>query len=226
MNRTVSRHEIKYIIRRADAELLKYRLPALLRRDPHALANGSYFIRSLYFDDPDFSAYRDKLNGVKERTKYRLRFYNYDDSLLFLEKKIKNGDLTGKDSVAVDRAVGDMLLRGDDSLRRAEGLLGEFGRLRQGVYRPAVIVDYDRYAYTYPTGNVRVTIDENVRTSPYQTDLFDAWLLPVPVLEEDEAVLEVKYDGFLPAPVGAILEGVPKQRCAVSKYAKCLSLLE
>lgn len=48
----------------------------------------------------------------------------------------------------------------------------------------------------------------------------------MPVLDEGEAVLEVKYDAFLPAPVRALLEGVPKQRCAVSKYTKCLDILE
>ena len=51
-------------------------------------------------------------------------------------------------------------------------------------------------------------------------------LLMVPVLDEGETVLEVKYDKFLPAPVVAMLEGVPKRREAVSKYVKCLSILE
>ena len=78
----------------------------------------------------------------------------------------------------------------------------------------------------YPTGNVRVTIDTELRTAPFQTDLFDGRTLAVPVLDEGEAVLEVKYDAFLPAPVRALLEGVPKQRCAVSKYTKCLDILQ
>ena len=48
----IKRHEIKYIISLREAELLKYRLRALLRPDPHARTDGSYFIRSLYFEIP------------------------------------------------------------------------------------------------------------------------------------------------------------------------------
>ena len=75
-------------------------------------------------------------------------------------------------------------------------------------------------------GLVRVTIDTELRTAPFKTNLFDDRALTVPVLDEGEAVLEVKYDAFLPAPVRALLEGVTKQRCAVSKYTKCLDILE
>lgn len=226
MDRKVNRHEIKYVISVYEAELLKHRLPALLRPDAHAGPDGGYFIRSLYFDDPDYTAYHEKLSGVKERTKYRIRFYNHDPRVIFLEKKTKDGDLTGKDSVRLTRAGAQAFLRGDPGLNKLEGLAGELGRLRQGVWRPAVIVDYDRFAFTYPDGNVRVTIDMNVRTCPFQTDLFEKRLLTVPALDDGEAVLEVKYDAYLPAPVRALIEGVPKQRTAVSKYTKCLSILE
>ncbi len=226
MDRTVNRHEIKYSVSVFQAELLKRRLGALLRPDSHAGEDGGYFIRSVYFDDPDFTAYHEKLAGVKERTKYRIRFYNNDPSVIYLEKKTKDGDMTGKDSVRLTRAGAQALLKGDDRLRTQDGLLGELGRLRQGVWRPVVIVDYDRFAFTYPDGNVRVTVDMNVRTCPYRTDVFTPDLLTVPVLDDGEAVLEVKYDAFLPAPVRALLEGVPKQRTAVSKYTKCLSIIE
>ena len=226
MDRTVNRHEIKYSVSVFQAELLKRRLGALLRPDSHAGEDGGYFIRSVYFDDPDFTAYHEKLAGVKERTKYRIRFYNNDPSVIYLEKKTKDGDMTGKDSVRLTWAGAQALLKGDDRLRTQDGLLGELGRLRQGVWRPVVIVDYDRFAFTYPDGNVRVTVDMNVRTCPYRTDIFTPDLLTVPVLDDGEAVLEVKYDAFLPAPVRALLEGVPKQHTAVSKYTKCLSIIE
>ncbi len=226
MDRKVDRHEIKYVISLREAELLRHRLPALLRRDPHAGPDGSYFIRSLYFDDADHTAYREKVDGVKERIKNRIRHYNFDDRVIIMEKKTKDGDLTGKDSLRLTRAEAEAFLRGDPGLSRLEGLAGELGRLRQGSTRPAVIVDYDRRAFTYPAGNVRVTIDSAVRTCPYQTELFNDRLLTLPVLDENEAVLEVKFDAFLPAPVRELLHGVPKQRCAVSKFARCMSIIE
>ena len=226
MDRKVDRHEIKYSVSVYEAELLKRRLGAVLRPDPHVREDGSYFIRSVYFDDPDFTAYNEKLAGVKERTKYRIRFYNFDDSVIFLEKKSKDGDFSGKDSVRLTRAEADALLDGTGDFRDRKDLLGELGRLRLGVWRPVVVVDYDRWPFVYRDGNVRVTIDADVRTCPYSTDCFNDRLLTVPVLDDGEAVLEVKYDAFLPAPVRVLIEGVRKQRCAVSKYTKCLGILE
>ena len=209
----IKRHEIKYIISLREAELLKYRLRALLRPDPHVRADGSYFIRSLYFDDTDYRAYHEKIAGVKERTKYRIRFYNMDDSRITLEKKSKDGDFSGKESVRISRELAEAFLTGGEELRDTEELARELARLRQNGWKPAVLVDY-------------VTIDTELRTAPFKTNLFDDRALTVPVLDEGEAVLEVKYDAFLPAPVRALLEGVTKQRCAVSKYTKCLDILE
>ena len=65
----IKRHEIKYIISLREAELLKYRLRALLRPDPHARTDGSYFIRSLYFDDTDYRAYHLSLIHISEPTR-------------------------------------------------------------------------------------------------------------------------------------------------------------
>lgn len=224
--REVSRHEIKYLISLRDAELLKHRLPALLRPDEHAEADGGYFIRSVYFDNAAFGAYNDKLSGVKERTKYRLRYYNFDPKTIFLEKKSKNGDLTGKDSARIPKGEAVAFLKGDRRLPALPGLEGELGRLRQADFRPVCLVDYDRFAFTYPVEDVRVTIDMDVRTAPYRTDFFDPRVLTVPVLDEGEAILEVKYNAYLPAPVRALLDGVTMQRSAVSKYTRCLGIIE
>ena len=97
------RHEYKYLISKADAELLKRRLPYIMERDPHAGPTGQYTIRSLYFDDFRNSAYYDKVDGVNYRAKYRIRFYNYDPSILKLEKKEKNGNLTRKTAQTITK---------------------------------------------------------------------------------------------------------------------------
>ena len=88
------RHEYKFLISQNAARLLKLRLPCVMSRDPHAGPAGQYIIRSLYFDDPDFAAFRDKVDGVDNRTKYRIRCYNGDTSLCRLERKEKKGHLT------------------------------------------------------------------------------------------------------------------------------------
>ena len=225
--REVNRHEEKFLITLPQAALLAARLRAVARPDPHARPDGSYFIRSVYFDDTFFSAYNDKLSGTEHREKFRLRFYNFDARALWLEKKIKHGNLTGKRSARVDAGeAAEMLVGGGLSWTDRDPLLAEFAYLRRQTLRPVTIVDYDRYAFIYPVEDVRITLDMDIRTAPYRANLFDSSLPTVPALEDGEGVLEIKFNSFLPSHLALALEDVPKQRLAVSKYVKCLSYLE
>lgn len=210
----IKRHEIKYIISLREAELLKYRLRALLRPDPHVRADGSYFIRSLYFDDTDYRRLSREDRGRKGRTKYRIRFYNMDDSRITLEKKSKDGDFSGKESVRISRELAEAFLTGGEELRDTEELARELARLRQNGWKPAVLVDYVRYPFVYPTATSASRSTRSFVPRRSKPTFSTTGALTVPVLDEGEAVLEVKYDAFLPAPVRALLEGVTKQRCS------------
>lgn len=81
------RHELKFMINRHQYYILRQRLQGLARHDEHAGQSGEYHIRSLYFDDIDNSALHDKLGGIRERRKYRIRIYNRRDDLIHFEKK-------------------------------------------------------------------------------------------------------------------------------------------
>ena len=83
------RHEYKFLISKGAAELLKRRLPTVMERDPHAGPGGQYTIRSLYFDDRNYTAYEEKVSGVADRVKYRIRYYNYDTRAVRLERRRK-----------------------------------------------------------------------------------------------------------------------------------------
>ena len=220
------RHEYKYLISRADAELLKLRLPHIMERDPHAGETGTYTIRSLYFDDFRSTAYYDKMDGVDYRAKYRIRFYNYDSSLLKLEKKEKKGNLTRKTAQTITkndaRALEYALSTGCPDTR--EGLAEELriGCLSLGL-RPRVLVDYDRTPFICRDGNTRITLDENVRTRPYIAHLFASPRAMTPVTGPDQVILEVKFDDFLPGYLDAALADIPKVHMAISKFALCMN---
>ena len=79
------RHEWKHEINDADRIIIRQRLRAVARTDYHA-TDGKYEIRSLYFDDIQDSALREKIDGADNREKYRIRYYNGDTSLIHLEK--------------------------------------------------------------------------------------------------------------------------------------------
>lgn len=222
------RHEYKYLISKADAELLKRRLPHIMEPDPHAGETGKYTIRSLYFDDLSNTAYYDKVDGVNLRAKYRIRFYNYDSTLLKLEKKEKNGSLTRKTAQDITkndaRALEFALSAGCPDTK--EGLVEEL-RLQfmtQGL-RPRVLVDYERTPFICRDGNTRITLDENVRTRPYIAHLFASPRAMVPVLDPNQVILEVKFDDFLPEYLATALADIPKVNMAISKFALCMSYI-
>ena len=222
------RHEYKYLISKADAELLKRRLPYIMERDPHAGPTGQYTIRSLYFDDFSGTAYYDKVDGVNYRAKYRIRFYNYDPSILKLEKKEKLGNLTRKTAQTITkndaRALEFALTGGCPDTR--DGLVEEL-RLQfvsKGL-RPRALVDYDRTPFICRDGNTRITLDENVRTRPYIAHLFASPRAMVPAMDADQVILEVKFDDFIPQYLLDALADIPRVNMAISKFAMCMNYI-
>ena len=218
------RHEYKFLISPTAARLLKLRLPHIMARDPHAGPTGQYTIRSLYFDDPRFTAFRDKVDGVDNRTKYRIRCYNGDTAHCRLERKEKKGHLTRKTGQSISAT--EALALQNRAFPEAEGLCKELRLLcaSQGL-RPMVLVDYDRTPFVCAAGNTRITLDENLRTRPYCADLFDTHRSMMPVLEDNQVILEVKFDDYLPGYLRDALADIPKIPMAISKFAMCLNLI-
>ena len=218
------RHEYKFLISPNAAKLLKLRLPHIMGRDLHAGPTGQYTIRSLYFDDPNFTAFRDKVDGVDNRTKYRIRCYNGDTSHCRLERKEKKGHLTRKAGQSITSQ--DALALQNRTFPHGKGLCEELRLLcaSQGLC-PMVLVDYDRTPFVCAAGNVRITLDENLRTRPYCADLFDTHQSMIPVLEDNQVILEVKFDDFLPGYLRDALADIPKIPMAISKFAMCLNLI-
>ncbi len=222
------RHEYKYLISKADAELLKLRLPHIMEPDAHAGETGRYTIRSLYFDDFSATAYYDKQDGVKDRAKYRIRFYDYDPSLIKLEKKEKNGSLTRKTAQTITKLDARALEYAHTSgcPDNPDGLTAELrlATVSRGL-RPRVLVDYDRTPFVCRDGNTRITLDENLRTRPYIPHLFASPRAMIPVLDPDQVILEVKFDDFLPGYLATALADIPKVSMAISKFALCMSFI-
>lgn len=222
------RHECKYLISREGAELLRLRLPHIMQRDPYAGAKGQYTIRSLYFDDFQHSAVEEKVSGVRDRSKYRIRYYNYDVSMIKLERKDKLGNLTRKIAQAITladvMALEQCLISGCPDT--PQGLTEELRLACTGRgFRPKILVDYDRTPFVCADGNTRITLDENLRTRPYCTQLLASSQAMIPVIGPDQVILEVKFDDFLPGYLDAALQDIPKAAIAVSKFTLCASLI-
>ena len=214
------RHEEKHQVNLREALVLSRRLEKLFPRDPHAGPEGSYQVVSLYYDDPYDTALRQKLDGVNRREKFRLRYYGKEPAFFKLEKKYKVKGLCGKGSCRLSREEGERLLRGDSAflLEKEESLAREFyAKLRRGL-APKTVVRYTREAFLYAPGNVRVTLDGDIRAGAPERFLIPQKLLPA---LGGLAVVEVKYDAFLPEIVKLAVQVPNRQGTACSKYALC-----
>ena len=221
------RHELKFLITRTQLEVLRHTVGHVLSLDPNAARNGgNYHIRSLYFDTVFDDALYDKIAGVKDRDKYRIRIYNLTDKNIFMECKTKVGNLISKRSAKISRDLAEQLIAADPTgLEYTQsGLLRDVYReMRTRLLHPVVIVDYEREAYVHTAEEVRITFDMRVRTGLNSIDLFNPRVPTVPVLRHDETILEVKYNRVLPPYLVQVLSyACPEAvQSAVSKYTLC-----
>jgi hypothetical protein len=216
------RHEWKHQITYLDMLVLRQRLAAVAKRDPHA-KNGKYFIRSLYFDTANDKALREKIDGVNVREKFRLRYYDGDTSFINLEKKSKINGLCSKQSAPLTRAQAQAIIDGDYSWMTAaqNPLITEFyAKLTAQGLRPKTIVDYDREPFVYAPGNVRVTIDSSIRTGLGCTDFLNPDTLSMPA-GDSPIILEVKWDEYLPDIIKDAVQLTGRRSAPFSKYAAC-----
>ena len=221
------RHELKFYITRTQYEVLSRVLRGVLKLDPNAAARGGeYAIRSLYFDTVFDDAYYDKINGVKDRDKYRMRIYNFSDAEIFMECKTKVGSFISKRSQKIPRDLADQIIACDPTgiENTASGLLRDLYReMRINLMHPLVIVDYNREAYLHPAEEVRITFDKQLRTGLQSTDIFNPYVPTIPVLDHEEIILEVKYNRVLPPYLADVLsQACPEAvQSAISKYTLC-----
>lgn len=217
------RNELKHVITPSDKAAICRSLRSIAMPDPHAGPDGKYHIRSLYFDTVRDRALREKLDGVNEREKFRIRLYNGDAATIRLEKKVKRGGLGYKVTARLTEEETRLIIAGDilwmrDSRRAL--VVELYSKIRSEGLRPATIVDYDRTPFIYAPGNVRVTVDENIRTGLRSTDLLNPDCVTIPA-GEPLILLEVKWDEYLPDIIRRAVQVRGRQAAAFSKYQRC-----
>lgn len=218
------RHEIKHFINGSDNYILRAKLKHIMTLDPFAGENSKYKIRSLYFDNYNDKALVEKLNGFNNREKFRIRMYNDDTSFIKLEKKSKSRGLCAKDAVKITYEECTRIIEGNiDWMSQSDNhlILELYMKMKNEMLRPKTIVDYTREAYIYKPGNVRVTLDSNIKTGVFSKDMLNPNLPTIGMYPPGYSILEVKYDEFLPEIINDILQTNENMSTSVSKYAAC-----
>ena len=216
------RHELKHEINMSDMIAIRQRMRAIAKSDPHAI-DGKYFIRSLYFDTPTDKALLEKQSGVSRRQKFRIRYYNGNKSVIHLEKKCKVGGLGCKISANLSENEAQSIVDGDINwMKESENeLIRElYSRMVSERLEPKVIVDYTREPFIYRPGNVRVTLDYNIRTGLRNVDFLDTDCITIPAAN-GICIMEVKWDEFLPEIIRDIVQLPHSRTGSFSKYEVC-----
>ena len=211
------RHEFKYIISYSDMLKLREKLDEVLEIDRDY--NG-YMIRSLYFDSVDDDDYYDKLDGSMYRKKIRLRIYEPNPSFVKLEIKEKSDIHQLKSSLIISQDEAKELINGNyEVLLKYEEDVAQkiYLILKRGLYKPKVIIEYQRVAYITGT-TTRITFDYEIKKSNDFDSFFDEDINYYDLIDRKDIVLEVKFDRFLEPYLSNILASYGTRNQSVSKY--------
>lgn len=215
------RYEEKFIIDQIQAEELRMRIAAVCDVDPLADNNGRYSIRSLYFDDYADRAYYANEMGIEPRSKWRIRIYNHDTTLIRLEQKIKVWSKIRKDGAEVSEEFCCRLMENADipefptNNRVVNCFLMDY--FTKGLH-PRMIVEYNREPYVYDIGDVRITFDTEICFSDQIERFFDKDVFGYPIQGIGESLLEIKYTEILPGFLHDMLDAEGLRQSAFSKY--------
>lgn len=227
------RYEYKYIVPNKFLDPLRDYVSPFVELDKYVDRSERlhYTVRSVYFDTPSFDFYYEKVEGIKNRKKVRLR--GYDDNgledLVFLEIKRKydipivkyRAPLKFKNALsifseqnlngyAVDKFIN---LEGHENSKRF------FYQIFSKNLRPVVLVVYDREPYHSKFDRtVRITFDKNLRGQGYpaleglfrEDDLTSAL--------HNRFILEVKFNNHFPGWLNPAISKFGLRKQSASKY--------
>lgn len=219
---SVLRKENKYLISLEKFYRIKRQLESFLDYDEHSTENG-YIVRSIYFDTIDNRDMFDTLYGFYAKQKIRLRIYSIHDTHIKLECKRKLGSDTQKISITISREEAESMIRGDyNFLKNKDGseIRKIYYTLIQEGYSAKTIVEYRRIAFTYPVSNTRICFDTEIKASLTPFNFFAENVGFIPLITQDQGVLEIKYDHFLPKLIKDTVSSMDELTQANSKYVQ------
>lgn len=234
-----SRFEFKYLLPRTLREEIESELLYFLTLDPYVAQQPGkkYFVRSLYFDDPSWSHYYEKTDGMLHREKYRLRTYTNDPNqacATFLEIKGRHdalvfkhraplGELRFADEDIVGISTNRLVEESTESGPVKDGFI--YFRLRKRL-EPVVRIDYHRRPYFSRFDPAfRLTFDDTLTAWQSRT-LFPSGFERKRAVELGRTVLEVKFSHHVPRWFHRIIQSYNLRRVSISKYCRGVEALE
>jgi len=94
--------------------------------------------------------------------------------------------------------------------------------MKTELLRPIIYIEYDRIPYIYKIGNVRITLDYNIRYTNRFNDLFNK---NKNIHYLKEKILEIKYNELIPDFIRYRLELNHLEQISFSKFNNCIDSL-
>ncbi|MFA8300166.1 MAG: VTC domain-containing protein [Hyphomicrobiales bacterium] len=228
------RYELKYFVHNSKENILREMIAPFVRLDKHAekQENHEYTVRSIYFDTPKYRNYFEKVEGIKNRKKLRIRGYNElnngSDPIFFEIKRkyeipiLKNRALTNyqntldifKGFSEIDyHSLLDKFQNNQDDAQRF------FFQYALNKMEPVVLIVYEREAYQgIHDDTIRITFDKNLRSKsfPKIDELYTKERLCH--VMTNSFILEIKFNDYFPSWMKPIIGVLNLKRESASKY--------
>ena len=225
-NQIFSRFEFKYIINKNLSKVIQQEVKNFTINDDFTKKKDKYLVRSLYFDNNIFTNFKEKIDGIKNRHKFRIRTYSIKKNELvpmYLEMKGRDNQRTFKNRTKIE--IDDLKsFCGNKDLFHLKKKYLDNKLINQFIfdfYRkkilPKVIIDYNRKALLSKNGlYFRLTFDSDIKACSSQ-DLFEKnhnWKECI----SGNDILEVKFDLNIPPWFHRIIQNYQLKRISVSKF--------
>jgi SPX domain protein involved in polyphosphate accumulation len=224
------RFELKYLVDSRVQVALCRLMRARMLRGEHATEDGTYHVLSQYYDGPGLPFYFDKLAGLEDRVKVRLRTYGMSfgpDAPWFLELKRKQNAAISKLRIRLEPGQVDPSdPRSWDAIRdeHAAAFLAARDLMQ---LEPTAQVWYQREALASADDGLRITLDTTIRAL-YPGErmerglLYDAERAAVP---DRYAVVEIKAAQTFPHWLTELIQRASLVPEAISKYVHAINAL-
>ncbi|MCF8261123.1 MAG: polyphosphate polymerase domain-containing protein [Melioribacteraceae bacterium] len=228
------RKEFKYYLPLDQVEDFKKAILPRVSIDDYARGRkGNYYtVRSIYYDSLNLKYYHEKLEGISNRKKIRIRVYNNEipESVTFLEikRKYENSQIKNRaklkyenlEKLMVEHDINKYVINDFDYHEAANRFLYHINRFS---LVPQTLVVYDREPFLSRfDSTTRITIDHDLRKAdkPRLEDIYrDDILNPI---MQDVTILEIKFYKGYSEWIQRIVEDFGLVRQAISKYTHCL----
>jgi SPX domain protein involved in polyphosphate accumulation len=225
-----SRYEFKYIFSNELANIVESEVRYFMNYDGfvHPEMGNRYIVRSLYFENELCSNFYEKVDGIKKRSKYRIRTYSRErdnNSPIFLEEKGRLNQRTYKNRTSIEHteleyfynisSYSKNLLRENPNNKIIEKFI--FDSIRKKI-KPTVLIDYSRRPYVNKYGLLfRATFDSNIRSCA-ANELFPKYQQNIwRECRAGYTILEIKFERSIPPWFHRIIECYNLKRISISK---------